>query len=80
MMCGIYKLASLIYKFLLNHDAGKNGIFAEYITYTNPSTCFYLSSLFNVCLMHVRIPKQSMKAIVMLKCKNRNSDISDTVN
>jgi len=50
-MCGSYKLASLIHEPLLNPAPGEDEIFAENVTYADPSVCFYLSNSINVCLM-----------------------------
>jgi len=41
---------------------------------------FYLSTLFHLCLMHGQIPQQCMKIVIVLTCKNKNGDISDSIN
>jgi len=38
----------LLHKLPLNRAAGKEGIFAEHISYADSSVCNHLSSLFNV--------------------------------
>jgi len=64
------------------------GNFAEHILYDNfaehicadASLCDYLSSLFNQCLMHGKIPQECMQTVTVPICKNKNGDISDTGN
>jgi len=77
LKCGSYKFASLIHQLPLNRIAGKNEIFAEHITCADPNVYVYLSNLFNVCLMHGKIPQRCMKTVIVPICTNRNSDISD---
>ena len=64
----------------LDRVAGKDGIFAEHIFYADSSICNYLSSLFNVCLMHGKIPQLCMQTVIVPICKNTNGDISNTGN
>jgi len=42
----------------LDRAAGKDGIFAEHIFCADSSVCNHLSSLFNVGLMHGKIPQE----------------------
>jgi len=77
LMCKSFKIKSLLHKLPLNRAAGKDGIFAEHIFYADSSVCSYLSSLFNVCLMHGKIPQECMQTVIVPICKNKNGNISD---
>jgi len=58
LMCNSLKIKSLIYKLPLDHAVGKDGIFAEHIFCADSSVCNNLSTPFNVCLMHGKIPQE----------------------
>jgi len=58
----------------------KAGIFAEHIFYADSSVCNHLSSLFNVCSMHSKIPQECMQTVIVPICKNKNGNISDAGN
>ena len=77
LMCNSFKIKSLLHKLPLNRTAGKDGIFAEHIFYADSSVCNHLSSLFNVCLMHGKIPQECMQKVIVPICKNKNGNISD---
>ena len=77
MMCNSFKIKSLLHKLPLNRAAGKDSIFAEHIFYTDSIVCNHLSSLFNVCLMHGKIPQECMQTVIVPICKNKNGNISD---
>ena len=80
LMCNSFKIKSLLHKLPLNRAAGKDGIFAEHIFYADSSVCNHLSSLFNVCLMHGKIPQECMQTVIVPICKNKNGNISDPGN
>jgi len=80
LMCNSFKIKSLLHKLPLNRAAGKDGIFAEHISYADSSVCNHLSSLFNVCLMHGKIPQERMQTVIVPSCKNKNGNISDAGN
>jgi len=63
LMCNSYKIKSLLHGLPLDRAAGKDGIFPEHILYADASVCDYLSSLFNVCLMHGKIPQECMQTM-----------------
>ena len=75
-----FKIKSLLHKLALNRAAGKDGIFAEHISYADSSVCNHLSNLFNVCLMHGKIPQECMQTVIVPICKNKNGNISDPGN
>ena len=52
LTCNNYKNKSLTHNLPLNRSGGKDGIFAEHISYAELSLCNYLSSLFNVYLVN----------------------------
>jgi len=79
-MCNSCKIASLLHKLPLFRAAGKDGNFAEHIFYADSSVCNCLSYLFNVCLMHGKIPWECMQTVIVPICKNKNEDISDAGN
>ena len=80
LMCNSFKIKSLLHKLPLNRAAGKDGIFTEHIFYVDSSVCNHLSSLFNVCLMHGKIPQECMQTVIVPICKNKNGNITDAVN
>ena len=71
---------SLLHKLPLNRAAGKDGILAEHISYADSSVCNHLSSLFNVCLIHGKLPQECMQTVIVPICKNKNGNISDAGN
>jgi len=79
-MCNIFKIESLLHKLPLNRAAGKDGIFAEHLSYADLSVCNHLSSLFSVCLMNSKIPQECMQTVIVPICKNKNGNISDAGN
>jgi len=79
-MCNSFQIKLLLHKLPLNRAAGKDGIFAEHIFYADSSVCNHMSSLFNVCLMHGKIPQECMQTVVVPICKNKNGNISDAEN
>ena len=74
LMGNSFKIKSLLHKLPLNWAAGKDGIFAD------SSVCNHLSSLFNVCLMHGKIPQECMQTVIVPICKSKNGNISDAGN
>jgi len=80
LMCNSFKIKSLLHKLPLDRAGGKDGIFAEHIFYADSSVNNHLSSLFNVCFMHGKIPQECMQTVVVPICKNKNGDISDAGN
>ena len=80
LMCNSFKIKSMLHKLLLNRAVGKDGIFAEHIFHADSSVCNYLSSLFDVCLMHRKIPQECMQTVIVPICKNKNGKISDAGN
>ena len=75
MMCNSFKIKSLLHKLPLNRAAGKDSIFAEHIFYADSIVCNHLSSLFNVCLMHGKIPQECMQTVIVPICKNKNGTL-----
>ena len=80
LMCNSFKIKSLLHKLPLNRATGKDGILAEHISYADSSVCNHLSSLFNVCLMHGKIPQECMQTVIVPICRNENGNISDAGN
>jgi len=72
-LCSSFKIKSLLNKLPLHRGAGKDGIFPEHIFCADSSVCNHLSSLFNVCLMHGKIPQECMQTVIVPICKNKNS-------
>jgi len=77
MICNSFKIKSQLHKLPLDRAVGKEGIFAENNCYADSSVCNHLRSLFNVCLMHGKIPQECMQAVIVPICKNKNGDIGD---
>jgi len=79
-MCNSFMIKPLLHKLPLNRAAGKDGIFAEHIFYADSTVCNHLSSLFNVCLIHGKIPQDGMQTVIVPICKNENGNTSDAGN
>jgi len=75
LMCNSFKIKSLLHKLPLDRPADKDGIFDEHIFYADPSVCNHLSSPYNVCLMHGKIPQECMQKVIVPICKNKKRDI-----
>jgi len=56
-MCSFVSLTSLLQKLPLNETAGTNCISAEQLLYADETLRFFLSELFNMCIVHGYIPK-----------------------
>jgi len=55
----------------------KIALFLYTFCMADASVCDYLSSLFNMCLMHGKMPHDSMQTVIVPICNNKNGDISD---
>ena len=55
-MCSFVSLASLLQKLSLNKAPGPDCISAEHLLYEDESLRFFLSELFNMCIVHGYIP------------------------
>jgi len=82
LMCNSFKIKSLLHKLPLNCAAGKDGILVEHIFYADSSVCNHLNSLFNVCLMHGKIPQECMQtqSLYLFAKTRKNGNISDAGN
>jgi len=79
-MCNSFKIKSMLHKLPLEWAAGKDSIFAEHIFCADSSVCKHLSNLFNVCLIHGKIPQECMQTVIVPICKNKNGGINDAGN
>jgi len=78
-MGNICKIKPLLHKLPLNCAAGKDGILLS--TFFCWFKCaITLSGLFNVCLVHGKIPNACMQTVIVPICKNKNEDITDAGN
>ena len=73
-MCSFVSLTSLLQKLPLNKAPGPDCISAEHLLYADESLCFFLSKLFNMCIVHGYIPNSCLNT-----CKNKNGNMSDTL-
>jgi len=79
-MCSFVSLVSLIQKLPLNKAPGPDCISAEHLLYADQSLRFFLSELFNMCIVHGYIPNSCLNTTKVLICKNKNGNMSDTSN
>ena len=79
-MCSFVSLASLLQKLPLNKAPGLDCISAEHLLYADESLRFFLSELFNMCIVHRYIPNSCLNTTIVPMCKNKNGDMSDTSN
>jgi len=67
LMCNSYKIISLLHKLPLNGAAAKMAFLLNTFFYAVSSVFNYLSSLFNVCLMHgKKLPRIACKLSLYL--------------
>jgi len=79
-MCSFVSLASLLQKLPLNKAPGPDCISAEHLLYADESLRFFLSELFNMCIVHGYIPNSCSNTTIVPICKNKNGNMSDTSN
>ena len=70
-MCSFVSLASLIQKLPLNKAPGPDCISAEHLLYADESLRFFLSELFNMCIVHWYIPNSCLNTTIVPICKTR---------
>ena len=75
-----HSLTSLLQKLPLNKSPGPDCISAEHLLYADESLRFFLSELFNMCIVHGYIPKSCLNTTIVPICKNKNGNMSDTSN
>ena len=73
-------IALLILKLPLNKSPGPDCISAEHLLYADESLCFFLSELFNMCIVHRYLPNSCLNTTIVPICKNKNGKMSDTSN
>jgi len=79
-MCSFVSLASLLQKLRLNKSPGPDCISAEHLLYADESLRFFLSELFNMCIVHGHIPNSCLNTTIVPICKNKIRNMSDTSN
>ena len=81
-MCSSVSLAALLQKLPLNKSPGPDCISAEHLLYADESLHFFLSELFNMCIVHRHgyIPNSCLNTAIVPICKNKNGNMSDTSN
>ena len=79
-MCSFVSLGALLQKLPLNKSSGPDCISAEHLLYADESLRFFLSELFNMCIVHGYIPNSCLNTTIVPICKNKNGNISDTSN
>jgi len=79
-MCSFVSLASLHQKLTLNKVPGPNCVSAEHLLYADGSMRFFLSELFNMCIVHGYISNSCLNTTIVPRCKNKNGNLSDTSN
>ena len=73
-------LAALLQNLPLNKSPGPDCISAEHLLYADESLRFFLSELFNMCIVHGYIPNSCLNTTIVPICKNKNGNMSDTSN
>ena len=79
-MCSFVSLASLLQKLPLNKAPGLDCIAAEHPLCADESLRFFLSELFNMCIIHGYTPNSCLNTTIVPICKNKNGNMSDTSN
>ena len=79
-MCSFVSLASVLQKLPLNKTPGPDRISAGHLLYADESLRFFLSELFNMCIVHGYIPNSCLNTTIIPICKNKNGNMSDTSN
>ena len=67
-MCSFVSLASLLQKLSLNKAPGPDCISAEHLLYEDESLRFFLSELFNMCIVHGYIPNSCLNTTIVPIC------------
>jgi len=75
--CSVVSLTSLLQKLPLNKAPGPGCMSAEHLLYAGESL-FFLSELFNMCIVHGYIPNFCLNATILPICKNKNRNMSHT--
>ena len=70
-MCSFVSLTSLLQKLPLNKAPGPDCISAEHLLYADESLHFFLSELFNTCIVHGYIPNSCLNTTIVPICKTR---------
>jgi len=60
-MCSFVSLRSLLQKLSLNKAPGSDCISLEHLLYAHESPRFFLSELFNMCIVHGYVPNSCLK-------------------
>ena len=79
-MCSFVSLAALLQKLPLNKSPGPDCISAKHLLYADESLRFFLSELFNMCIVHGYIPNSCLNTTIVPICKKKNGNMSDTSN
>jgi len=79
-MCSVVSLTSLLQKLLLNKAPRPDLISAEHLLYAGESLCFFLSVLFNMCIVHGFVPSSCVNTTIAPICKNKNGNMTDMSN
>ena len=79
-MCSFVSLASLLQKLPLNKAPGPDCISAEHLLYADESLHFFLSELFNMCIVRGYTPDSCLNTTIVPICKNKNGNMSDISN
>ena len=80
VMCSFVSLASLLQKLPLNKAPGPDCVSAEHLLYADESLRFFLSELFNMCIVRRYMPNSCLNTTIVPICKNKNGNMSDTSN
>jgi len=79
-MYSFVSLTALHQKLPLNKSPGPDCISAEHLLCVGESLSFFLSALFNMCIVHGYVPKSCLNTTIVPICKNKNGKMSDTSN
>ena len=78
-VCSVVSLTLFLQNQPLNKALGPDFISAEHLLYADESL-FFLSVLFNICIVHGFLPNSCLNTTIIRICKNKNRNMSHTSN
>ena len=79
-MCDVNIIQSLMFKLPFNSAVGSDSISAEHICFADSTVALNLSLFFNMCILHVYIPKPCINTVIVPIVKNKNGNHQDCGN
>ena len=79
-VCSFVSLTSFLQKLPLNKAPGPDCISAEHLLHADESLRFFLSELFNMCIVHGYTRNSCLNTTIVPICKHKNGNMFDTSN